>query len=141
MKWATRPNCHVDRIACAWLLRRCVDPEATFVFVEDVDDVPTDVTPFDMRNVELSHHNGDCSFETILRHFGIDDPILWDIARMVHEADVHDERYLADEAIGLDAVCSGIAMIHNDHDTLQLGAQIFNGLYEYRRSLLSGRIS
>jgi hypothetical protein len=53
VKWATRQGCHVDRAACAWVLRRFVDPDATFVFVDDPDDVPTDATPFDMRGVEL----------------------------------------------------------------------------------------
>ena len=59
MKWATRVGCHVDRAACAWLLRRFVDPDAEFVFVDDPDDVPADSTAFDMRGVELSHHHGD----------------------------------------------------------------------------------
>ena len=69
MKWATRRHCHVDRAACAWLIRRFVDPEAEFVFVDDADEVPVDATPFDMRGVELSHHSGDCSFETFLRRY------------------------------------------------------------------------
>ena len=64
MKWATRAHCHVDRAACAWLIERFIDPEAVFVFVTDPDDVPADATAFDMRGVELSHHNGNCSFET-----------------------------------------------------------------------------
>ncbi len=64
MRWATRKHCHVDRAACAWLIRRFLDPEAEFVFVDDPDEVPADATPFDMRGAELSHHGGDCSFET-----------------------------------------------------------------------------
>src|SRR5206468_2521558 len=64
MRWATRRHCHVDRAACAWLIRRFLDPEAEFVFIDDPDEVPADATPFDMRGVELSHHEGDCSFET-----------------------------------------------------------------------------
>ena len=76
MRWATRAECHVDRAACAWLLRRFIDPEAEFVFVTDPDDVPDGATPFDMRGVELSHHGGDCSFETMLRRFALDDPVL-----------------------------------------------------------------
>jgi hypothetical protein len=71
MRWATRPECHVDRAACAWLIRRAIDADAEFVFVDDPADVPPDATPFDMRGAELSHHQGDCSFETMLRHFGI----------------------------------------------------------------------
>jgi hypothetical protein len=97
MRWATRAGCHVDRAACAWLIRRFVDPEPAFVFVDDPDEVPEDATPFDMRGAELSHHDGDCSFETFLRRFELDDPALWELARVVHEADLHDERYDAPE--------------------------------------------
>lgn len=81
-------NCHVDRAACAWLIRRFIDPDARFVFVDD----PDDSTPFDMRGAALSHHGGDCSFETFLKHFELDDPALDEIARIVHEPDLADER-------------------------------------------------
>ena len=80
MKWATRAHCHVDRSACAWLVQRFIDPDAQFVFVADPDDVPADATPFDMRGVELSHHNGNCSFETFLERYELDDVVLWDLA-------------------------------------------------------------
>ncbi len=80
MRWATRAHCHIDRAACAWLIRRFIDPEAEFLFVDDPADVPADATPFDMRGVELSHHGGDCSFETFLRRYQLDDPVLWEIA-------------------------------------------------------------
>jgi len=72
VRWATRANCHVDRAACAWLIRRFIDPEAAFVFVDDPVEVPPDATAFDMRGVELSHHGDDCSFETILRRYNLD---------------------------------------------------------------------
>jgi len=68
----------VDRAACAWLIRRSIDPEAEFIFVDDPVEVPSDATPFDMRGVELGHHGGDCTFETILRRYRLDDPALWD---------------------------------------------------------------
>ena len=76
MKWATRAGVHIDRAACAWLISRYVDPGAEFVFVTDPDQVPTDATPFDMRGVELSHHHGDCTFETILRRYELNDHVL-----------------------------------------------------------------
>ncbi len=76
MKWATRATIHIDRAACAWLIRRHIDPDAEFIFVSDPTDTPTDATPFDMRGAELSHHHGDCSFETILRKYDLTDPIL-----------------------------------------------------------------
>jgi hypothetical protein len=88
MRWATRPRCHVDRAACAWLIRRFVDPE----------DVPSDAIPFDMRGVELTHHDGDCTFETMLRRYEFADPVLWEIAGIVHEDDLDDGRYDAPEA-------------------------------------------
>ena len=93
MRWATRSHCHVDRAACAWLIRRFLDPDAEFVFVDDPDEVPADATPFDMRGVELSHHGGECSFETFLRRYELADPVLWEIAKIVHEADLADDQH------------------------------------------------
>ena len=140
MRWATRTGLHVDRAACAWLLRRFVDVDAEFVFVDDPDQVPVDATPFDMRGARLSHHAGDCSFETILRHHGLDDPVLWDVARIVHEADLADERYEAPEALGVDVICRGLSMVRTDEEILAVTGAIFDGLYEHRRrALLLGR--
>lgn len=140
MRWATRPNCHIDRVACAWLIRRFVDPEAEFMFVDDPLDVPADATPFDMRGVELGHHEGDCSFETILRRYELADPVLWELAQIVHEADLDDERYDAPEARGLDVLVRGLSMTHGDPELLAVTAPLFDGLYEHRRrALLLGR--
>ena len=140
MRWATRSGCHVDRCACAWLIRRFVDTDAEFAFVDDVEDVPPDATPFDMRGVALSHHGSDCSFETMLRRFELDDPTLWDLARIVHEADLADDRFDAPEAPGLDVLCRGLSMVADDDRVLDVAFQLFDGLYEYRRrALLLGR--
>ena len=140
MKWATRAHCHVDRAACAWLIRRFIDADADFVFVEDPDDVPADATPFDMRGVELGHHGGECSFETFLRHYDLLDPVLWEIGRIVHEADLADDRYDAPEALGLDVLLRGLSMTHEDAELLALATPIFDGLYEFKkRALLLGR--
>jgi hypothetical protein len=133
VKWVTRPNCHVDRAACAWLIRRFIDPEAEFVFVEDPAEVPQDATPFDMRGVELGHRGGECSFEAFLRRYELDDVDLWEIARIVHEADLEDERYDAPEAPGLDVVMRGLSMVKEDREMLALAEPIFDGLYEYRK--------
>jgi hypothetical protein len=130
----------VDRAACAWLIRRSIDPEAEFVFVDDPAEVPADATPFDMRGVELGHHRGDCTFETILRRYRLDDPVLWDVARIVHEADLDDERYDASEAPGLDVICRGLSMVRDDPEVLAITGSLFEGLYEHRRrALLLGR--
>jgi len=140
VRWATRRGVHVDRAACAWLIRRSIDPGAEFVFVDDPAEVPPDATPFDMRGVELGHHGGDCTFETILRRYRLDDPVLWDLARIVHEADLDDERYDAPEAPGLDVICRGLSMVRDDPDVLAITSSLFDGLYEHRRrALLLGR--
>lgn len=140
MKWATRASIHIDRAACAWLIRRHIDPDAEFVFVTDPAELPADATPFDMRGVELGHHHDECSFETILRHYHLDDPVLWRIAQTIHEADLDDERYDAPEAPGLDMVLRGLSMICTDEKTLAITGPIFDGLYEFhRRATLLGR--
>ena len=136
MKWATRSGCHIDRSACAWLIRRFVDPAAEFAFVDDGDDAPADATPFDMRGVQLSHHGDDCTFETILRVYALDDPVLWDLARIVHQADLDDDRFDAPEAAGLDAMLRGLVLVCTDDETLDLSRRIFDGLYELRRRAL-----
>jgi hypothetical protein len=140
MKWATRAGIHIDRAACAWLIRRHLDPDPVFVFVTDPADVPDDATPFDMRGVDLGHHGEDCSFETILRRHNLTDPVLWRIAQIVHEADLDDERYDAPEAPGLDVVLRGLSMVCDDERILTLTGPVFDGLYEYyRRATLLGR--
>jgi len=140
VKWATRAGVHIDRAACAWLIRRHLDPDAEFVFVTDPAEVPADATAFDLRGAELSHHHGDCTFETILRRHHLDDPVLWRMAQIVHEADLDDERYDAPEAPGLDVALRGLSMVCTDEETLQHTGSVFDGLYEfYRRAMLLGR--
>jgi hypothetical protein len=102
--------------------------------------VPADATPFDMRGVELGHHGGDCTFETILRRYELADPVLWKLAEIVHEADLDDERYDAPEAPGLDVVLRGLSMVCDDERVLELTGPLFDGVYEYhRRALLLDR--
>ena len=140
MRWATRTGPHVDRTACAWLIRRFIDPEAEFIFVTDPDEVPTDATPFDMRGAELGHRDGGCSFETILRAYELEDPILWRIAEVVHEADLEDERFDAPEAPGLDALMRGLSMVRPDQEVLAVSASLYDGLFEYfKRAAELGR--
>jgi hypothetical protein len=142
VKWATRAGCHIDRAACAWLILRFLDDRAEFSFVDDPDEVPSGATPFDIPGVELSHHEGDCSFETRLHRFELTDPVLWDVAPIVHEADLADERFDAPERPGLDVLCRGLSMVCDDNEVLEVTRPIFDGLYEYRRrALLLGRDS
>jgi hypothetical protein len=140
MKWATRERIHIDRAACAWLISRHIDDRAEFVFVADPADVPADATAFDIPGAELSHHAGDCSFETILRRYDLDDPVLWQIAAIVHEADLDDQRYDAPEAAGMDMILRGLSMTHGDAEIVRFTCPLFDGVYEYcRRALLLGR--
>ena len=142
MRWATRPEVHVDRAACAWLIRRFVDPAAEFSFAADPAAVPADSTPFDMRGAALGHHKGRCSFETALAIFDLTaDAALEEIGRIVHEADLGDERYDAPAAPGLDVLIRGLTLTSgSDHDTLAVTGKLFDGLYEHtRRQLMTGR--
>lgn len=140
MRWATRAGVHIDRAACAWLIRRFVDPDAEFVFVGDPAEVPADATPFDMRGADLGHHGSDCSFETILVRYELTDPVLTRIGQIVHEADLDDAQYDAPEAPGLDVVLRGLSMTGDDEHTLGVSGPLFDGLYEFfRRSYLLGR--
>jgi hypothetical protein len=137
MKWVTRASVHVDRASSAWIIRRFIDLDATFVFVNGASEVPADATPFDMRGVDFGHHGNDCTFETLLRRHDLLDPVLWRIAAIIHEADLEDERYDAPEAAGVDAVLRGLSMTLDDDAILAIGNQLFDGLYEYfRRGLL-----
>lgn len=131
MKWATRAGVHVDRTACAWLIRRFIDAEAEFTFVGDPEEVPAGATPFDMPGVELSHRGGECSFEAVLRRYALDDPVLREIARIVHEADLEDELYDAPAACGLDVLLRGLSMVRSDEEMLELAGSLYDGLYEY----------
>jgi hypothetical protein len=140
MRWATRQWVHIDRAACAWLIRRFLDPGAEFVFVADPAEVPADATPFDMPGVDLSHHGGDCTFETLLRRNDLTDPVLWRLAALVHEADVDDGRYDAPEAVGFDLALRGLSMVADDERVLELAGPLFDGAYEFfRRQLILGR--
>ena len=140
MRWATRRGCHVDRAATAWLITRFIDPAAEFVFVEDPDDVPEDATPFDIRGAELGHHDGLCTFEAVLRRHALSDPALAELGRIVHEADLRDERFDAPEAAGLDVLVRGLSMTLDDERLLEVSGPLFDGLYTYKqRALALGR--
>ena len=140
MRWATRPGCHVDRLACAWLVRRFIDPDATFTFVADPADVPADATPFDMRGVTLGHHGDHCSFETMLTHFGLNAPALWEIGRLVHEADIGDDRFVEPSAPGLDEICRAVSdHVGDDRRAIEHLSVVFDALYAARRQRLAGR--
>lgn len=133
MRWATRPGIHVDRAASAWLISSYVDSGAEFIYVDDLDDVPGDATAFDMAGCDLTHHGDDVTFETILRRYDLDDPVLWAIAEIVHEADVTDDRFDAPEAAGLDTIIRALGIDHTDEEVRSLTSTILSSWYEYLR--------
>jgi hypothetical protein len=129
LRWATRTGVHVDRAATAWLIRRSIDLDAEFLFFDDPDDVPSDAIPFDMIGVELSHRGDMVTFETVVSDYQIDDPVMIEIGRIVHEADVADDLYDAPEAAGIDIVMKGLSLAESDTEILEVSARLFDALY------------
>jgi hypothetical protein len=126
-RWVTRPRPHVDRLACAWLIRRFVDPDATIRYA----DVPeNDEVAFDMPDVAFGHQGERCSFETILQAFGLDDPGLRALAEIVHEIDLRDGRYVRPEVAGVEAILNGWRLADRPDEELERrGIALFEGLY------------
>jgi len=132
MLWATRRGCHVDRTGCAWLIKRFVDPEADFAFFKDPEEAPEGAKLFDVAGARLSHHGEDCSFETFLKEYSLEDPVLTEIAEIVHDADLMDEKYGRPESEGLDAVIRGMQLdLPDDEVLLSYTNAVFDGLYTY----------
>ncbi len=144
MKWVTRKRANVDRIACPWLIRRFVDRDAEFLFVE-ADEVMAvaereGAIPFDVKGVELGHVDGRCSFESIMLKYGLDDPALVRLARIVHGADISTDRGIVPEAAGLYAVAHGFALIHGEDDSqkLKLETPVYDALYRWCAAEVQG---
>jgi hypothetical protein len=131
MKWLAWENVGVDRMACAWLIRRFIDPQASFQF-SPAGQKPLleGAEPFDIPGVRLSHRRGHCTFHTFLKEYDLKDPILHRIAQIVDEADVVQETALEPAAPGLDLICRGIRRTSPDDETaLERGARIYEALY------------
>jgi len=138
MKWITRENAAVDRIACPWLIRRFVDPQAEFLFVapERVREIAEreGATPFDVEDVELGHREGRCSFESILLKYDLyRDPALAVLGQVIHGADITEDADLSPESRGLKAIASGFRLLHgrDDHLKLQLETPLYDALYAW----------
>ncbi len=128
-RWVTRPRPHVDRIASAWLIKRFVDPEAEFLFARP-EDFPEDAIPFDALGAELGHQGEDCTFETLVKRSGLRDRRLAQLAEIVHEVDLRDQKYRRDEARGIDLAIRGLlAALKDDQEALAHGLTLFDGLY------------
>jgi hypothetical protein len=137
MKWVTRKNAKVDRVACPWLIRRFIDKDAEFLFVpaEEVRDVAEreQAIPFDVQGVELGHVDGRCSFESIMRKYNLTDPALQRLAKIVHGADVPPDINIVPEAAGLKAIAHGFALLHGEHDDekIRLESPFYDALYAW----------
>src|SRR6266478_1509910 len=128
--WLTRPRPGIDRAGSGWLVRRFIDPKAKFVFGTEPSKHPK-ALPFDMADVEFSHHSDDCTFETLVKRFGIEDKAVLKIAEMVHDADLEDGRYQRTECIGINCVLTGWAKsTMTDAELLTKGIECFEGLYQ-----------
>ena len=138
MKWITRENVQVDRVACPWLIRKFVDPRAEFMFVP-VDQVMTvaereGATPYDVKNVELGHHGKECSFDAIVKKYGLTrDPALVLLARIVNGADTDNTLWNQPESAGLRAVAKGFRGLgfKNDHEINAAEWIVYDALYAY----------
>jgi hypothetical protein len=141
MKWITRERVKVDRVACPWLIKKFVDPQAEFLFVP-ADHVVAraaqeGAVPFDVPGVELGHHEGRCSFEAIVRKYGITDPAVHLLAQIVHGADVKADLYGRPEAPGLKAIAEGFRHLglKDDHAILATESVVYDALYAHCRRL------
>jgi hypothetical protein len=131
MNWVTWIDIGVDRMACAWLITRVLDPAPVFQFVPaGAQPLPDNAEPFDIPGVRLSHARGHCSFTTMLRVYGLTDPVLARIGRLVDEADVVQEAAIEPAAPGLDLLCRGLRRISPDDATaLTHGLLLYDALY------------
>ncbi len=132
--WSTRKNIHIDRISSAWLIKTFIDKKAKFIFTDE-NKLPANSIKFDSVNGVFTHQGDNCTFETIIKSFGIKDPILMQIAEIVHDIDLKDQKFGKIEASGVDLLIRSISSSSkNDNDTLKLGCEIFNSLYKYLSS-------
>ena len=131
MKWVTWKNIGVDRMGCAWLIRRWIDAEAEFSFIPMGEKpLPENGQAFDIPGARYSHHGGHCTFYALLKEHKIDDPILTRIAQMVDEADEIQEVTVEPAALGLDLICRGLSQISkDDFEAVERGGLIYDALY------------
>lgn len=138
MKWITRSHVHVDRVACPWLITRFIDSQAEFLFVpkSQVEKVAkeTGAIPYDAPDVELGHHDGKCSFETIIEKYGLTEPALLRLAKIVHAADIEAGLHTDEIAPGLEAIAVGYNLrFPDDMENLPRQFEVYDALYAWCR--------
>ena len=128
--WITRPHPGIDRVASAWLIVRHIDSEAKFTFDKDARGHPNAI-PFDMFNAEgFGHVGNDCTFETLVKSFGLKDPRLLLVAQAIHDADLADDRFGREEALGIDRILEGWnKQGMSNEEVLRKGMEMIGGLY------------
>ena len=142
MKWVTREHPRTDRIACPWLIRKFIDPDAEIVYVHR-DQVleyaeREGATSFDAPGAMYTHRDGKCSFETLVEEFRIDDPAIAILARVVHGADVADDRDATPQSRGLEAIAEGFALLDmDDQRQLELELPVYDALYAWAKEQVS----
>ena len=143
MKWVTRSHIHVDRAACPWVIRRFVDSEAEFLFVpggqaKKVAEEQGGIA-FDVPDVELGHHDGRCSFESIILKYGLKDPALARLAKIVHAADVAQDIDTDPIGRGLEALATGFGIrFPDDDENLEYQFEVYDSLYAWCRLQTAG---
>jgi len=138
MKWVTRSHVHVDRVACPWLITRFIDTEAEFLFVPkgEIERTvkETGAIPFDAPGVELGHHEGRCSFESIMLKYDLKEPGLVRLAQIVHAADVAEDIDKDPIARGLEAIASGYSLrFPEDAENIERQFEVYDALYAWCR--------
>ena len=143
MKWVTREKVKVDRVACPWLIRKFIDPQAEFLFVptEQVMDVAKreGATPYDVKDVEFGHHGKECSFDAIVRKYGLgSDPALVLLAKIVNGADTDNTLWDQPEAAGLNAIAEGFRHLgfKDDHELNAAEWVVYDALYAYCQEMV-----
>ena len=139
MKWVTRERPKTDRIACPWLIRNFIDPEAEFLYVPAGDVLAVaqgeGAHSYDAPGAQYTHRDGLCSFEVLVEEYGIDDPAIALLARIVHGADVSEDRDATPQSRGLLAVAEGFSLLGlDDHRQLELSLPVYDALYAWCRS-------
>jgi hypothetical protein len=138
MKWITRSHVHVDRVACPWLITRFIDSEAEFIFVpkSQINGVAQEAgaIPFDAPDVELGHHEGRCSFESIILKYDLKDAGLLRMAKIVHAADIATDIDSDPLARGLEAIATGFSLRYpDDMENLEHQFELYDSLYAWCR--------
>ncbi len=142
MKWITRKNIKVDRVACPWLIKRFVDPQAEFFFVEEKDLVEKanllGAIPFDapkIESIKLNHRGPRCTFEAIIEDYKVNDPAVSRLALIVRSADIKGQESVAAEGIGLRSIAQGFAAMGlSDEDRLKRQFPVYDALYAFLQS-------